>query len=102
VRERRAARSGARQLRRERRAEPRGDAAGERAGGGDGDLLAEDRAEGELEAAHRAGDAEAGARGDEWPEHGVGGEHGDDRSRVLVEAEQVADQGNDLGLVGGR
>src|SRR6266540_2850641 len=62
--------------------------AGDGAGGGDGDLLAEHGADGELVRVDVAGDAPAGARGDQRCEQPVLTENVRHRQRVGVEVEQ--------------
>ena len=86
----------------QRLAELRGQAARERARGGDGDLLAEQRAHGELGRVGMPGHAAAGSGADEWAEQRIVAQRRLDRVRVGVEA-QDRPRGADVPLdVGGR
>ncbi len=70
---------------------------GETAGGDDGDLLAEDGADGEFEAVPSSGGAQAGALGDEGSEQRVVGEMRVDGLDVGADVEHAADTGDDGG-----
>ena len=59
-------------------------------GSRDGDLLAEDRADDELEAVERAGHADPGRSGDQRREFRITGERGVDRHGVGIEVERPA------------
>ena len=69
------------------------------AGAGDRDLLTDDRADGELEAVDRAGDAEAGRLGDEGSEQAVGAEQVIDGDGIGVEVEEVTRPGDRRGQI---
>ena len=66
------------------------DPARDRPRGGDRDLLADDRADGDLEPVERAGHAKAGRPGDERAQPWIGGERRVDHRRIRVEVEEAA------------
>ncbi len=76
---------------RQRRPDGVDEAADDRAGAADGDLLADDRADGGLERVDAARHAQSGPACDEVGEDRIAAEGGVDRHRVGVEIEQPAD-----------
>src|SRR5947209_13013354 len=70
------------------------DASGEACGGFDGDLLAEDGADGDFEAVPASGEAEAAASGDKGGKGRVGGQGRDDGAGVGAEVEHAAEAGD--------